>query len=408
MRHRSRFFTALLAFLTFGGLVFGAGNPVSAATPNQSVAHSTSATTASSAHTLSSAANQVAGSPQTGNWDPTAPIPASMLPSMTGILHPNIAAAELANLSKAQAARPSSATPVHLPPAPATATTGRGLVQQRSTLTTCAPSCFYYTVGSESPAGGATGIAANIDIVKPTIYTSKGDSHSLAEEAVQDTLSSPASGRGTYEFGYTVDPTICGSIAASPCFFAFTWVGTTPKGYNVGWVNAATTGACAVSASLVSPVSLGGTLALASLKQFTMARAGTWPTGAWWVGEDGKWVACLPDATASGWGMNNLTTADYFQIFGELASSHDNSAGGGSVKPCGQIGSGTKGSLTNTVTPSAARFGNTTYIGNSVTPNLYIRGASNTGLVDTDYDTSTVTSRSFYWGGKTTAVAPTC
>lgn len=253
-------------------------------------------------------------------------------------------------------------------------------------LTGCT-TCFYYGVGSQdvslfSPA--VTGASTLADIYKPTINTAKGDVHSLAELAVQDNSGN------VIELGWNVDQSVNGDLNTH--LFTYYWVAGVPQGYNTNVV----TTACGVSSPPVTPgqalVSTGSPILL---KQLTIQHSGSY----WYLAYGGTNFGCFADTLFGG----SFTTVKYFQEFGEVSSTHDAGAG---VRPCAQMGSGVDPNVTTT---GAARFGNTAYIGNTTTPNLYIRqDVGSGGTVDTDYTVKTVNTRSFYYGGHTSAVSPTC
>jgi hypothetical protein len=266
-------------------------------------------------------------------------------------------------------------------------------------LATCS-TCYYYAVGSQdvstfSPA--VTGLNVNIDVYKPTVNTAKGGIHSLAQMDIEDTA-----GANRVEFGWNVDPGLYGD--SNTHLFTHYTVNNVSGGYNSGVVHGAGT-ACAAATTI--PVAPGDTILTTTtpltLKAFSVQHFVTGGLGAWWISYNSAWVGCLPDTlwTAA---SQTFVDADYVQVFGEVASSHDYASGAG-VKPCDQMGSGVSPAVTTT---GAARFGNTTYVGNTTVPTLFIRGAAGSGTPDPDYTVSAVNTRSFYFGGHTTATSPTC
>jgi hypothetical protein len=263
----------------------------------------------------------------------------------------------------------------------------------KQAFTTCSPTCFYYVTGSESPTGGADGWYAAFDVAQPTMSTANGDIHTLAELTVEDSTNG-----NTLEMGWNIDPSVNGGTY-TPHVFTYYWVNHVPQAYNVD-----------VTACGQPQTAAPGALITTGLKKFGIQHNGTWPSGAWWFAYDTGWTGCLPDSTLVAKGISvPFTHGNYFQAFGEVASSHDLAAGS---PPCAQMGNGKKGSLTNTVSPTPARIANTTYVGvtgtTSTIPNLYMRatpaGNAYYNLGNFVSGTPPVTStRSFYYGGDNTA-----
>lgn len=247
---------------------------------------------------------------------------------------------------------------------------------------TCAPTCYYYVDGSE--AHTADGVLASMDVLKPTINTAKGDIHSLIEMDVEN-------GPNRIELGTTVDPGLNGD--SNPHLFTFYTVNGVPSGYNVGVTNCGG----AVTSPTATP---GGTLTYPQFPAWGILHSGSY----WWLKFGTGWVGCLPDTIWTSAGQT-FTQGTFFQLYGEVASTHDLGTGSG-TPPCAQMGSGTKGSLKNTVTPNAARIGNTAYYNDTYTPNLFQRSIP--AAVSSYYDVGTVNSRSFYLGGNGPSTNPPC
>jgi hypothetical protein len=176
--------------------------------------------------------------------------------------------------------------------------------------------CLYYAGGAATPAANQTGFYVAADVVQPTINTAKGDKHTLMEITVQDTVHN-----NTIELGWNVDPTLY-SGSTVPHLFTFYWVNGVPQGYNTG-LN--TNAQCGGITPTVAPGSvITGTLPL--LKKFGIEHVGTWPNGAWWFAYDTGWSGCIFDSNLVGKGISApFDSGDYFQAFGEVASTRDNS-----------------------------------------------------------------------------------
>lgn len=262
---------------------------------------------------------------------------------------------------------------------------------RRSGCTTC----YYYGVASESPTGGADGLNVGIDVYKPTINTAKGDFHSLTEVAISN-----ASQTNIVEFGWNVDQAVNGD--QNTHLFTFYWVNGVPAAsYNSGLVWGPGT-ACAGITSV--PVAPGATLLTTTtpltLKVFSLQHFVSGGLGAWWFSYNANWVGCLPDTLWTSAGTS-FVKGDFFQMFGEVASSHDYGVG---TKPCAQMGSGVSPAVTTT---GAARMGNAVYVGNPNTPAMSWHTQSNTTMTP-DYTVSAVNGRSGFYGGHTSATSPTC
>jgi hypothetical protein len=248
---------------------------------------------------------------------------------------------------------------------------------------TCAPLCYYYVDGSEAHTAG--GVLASMDVLKPTINTAKGDIHSLIEMSVED------SSGNRIELGWTVDPGLNGDN--NPHLFTFYSKGGVLSGYNVGVTNCGG----AVTSPTATP---GGTLTYPQFPAWGIVHDGAY----WWLKFGTGWVGCLPDTIWTSVGQT-FTQGTFFQLFGEVASSHDYGTGAG-APPCAFMGSGTKGSLKATVTPNAARIGNTTYYNDTYVPNLYQR--STPAAISSIYDVGIVNTRSMYIGGKVALPNASC
>lgn len=272
--------------------------------------------------------------------------------------------------------------------------TGSLVAANPALATTCAPYCYYYSAGRSDPAVPHSGWYAAMDIYKPTMNTSKGDGHTLMELTVEN----PSVGN-TMEIGWVVD-----STGGSPKLFTGTWVNHNFLGYNVGLGSVSTCGG--VTPTLTPGSTVPGTYP--QLKKFGIQHNGTWPTGAWWFAYDTGWAACITDSWLSSQGAVNFDSGTRFQGFGEVASTHDLSAG---TAPCAQMGSGTKGSLTTTVSPTAARIANTQFADDLSFPTLTLinqgPGGSNSS---TYYNTAALgtSGRSFYLGGTGATTNPPC
>lgn len=251
--------------------------------------------------------------------------------------------------------------------------------------------CFYYAGGSVTTTA-KTGFTVAADVEKPVVTTANGDVHSLFEILVKN----PSTG-DTVEWGWTVDPGAYGN--GDPHLFEGAWAGSTFLGYNTGLGSDA-------FCNLTPTVRPGSSIAQASypaLKQFSIDRSATaWPYGSWYFNYGGSYVGCLPDSFLAAHGVADLGSAKQFQSFGEVASYRSLAAGSA---PCAQMGSGTKGSLTNTVSPAAARSANAVFADGTFPVMVQFTSASDGSNAGAYYNTGNlgVSGRSFYYGGDNTA-----
>jgi hypothetical protein len=251
---------------------------------------------------------------------------------------------------------------------------------------------FYYAGGTITSATAQTGVYLAADVYKPTLNTAKGDSHSLWEMLVKD----PMTGT-TIELGWTVDPALNGD--ANPHLFAGVWTNGTFQGYNTGITAVNTTGSpCnGTTGTYVPGATIPGTYP--NLLSFGIEHTGTWPTGAWWLkaGPTG-WAGCVLDSYLSGKGVSSFGTFTLTQAFGELASASHSLAAG--TAPCGQMGSGVKGSAA-AGPPAAARVANVQWAGGVFPSWTQFTQASDGSASSTYYDTAALgtSGRSFYYGG---------
>jgi hypothetical protein len=167
-----------------------------------------------------------------------------------------------------------------------------GAVAAPQVITTPADGMFQYAQASQFVfADGARGY---FTIPKPIL--APGDSHSLAELAVQS-----SDQRQVIEVGWTVDRALNGDD--DPHLFVFHWIDGVRTCYNAcGFVPFNEPG---YSAGMKLPVTTTPT-------QFNILHHGA----EWRVGYNGHWVGAFPD---SEWG-NRFKVAGLVQWFGEVAS----------------------------------------------------------------------------------------
>lgn len=214
-------------------------------------------------------------------------------------------------------------------------------------LATCSPTCFYYAGGSDVPAAGTTtGVLVAIDVKRPTLATTKGGRHTLAELDVQQ---SSTSVNNRVEIGWTVDPSLNGG-SLDPYLFVFRDTNGT-GGYNTagGFQPCGPSNpACTTAPTIGAGQSLLGDVG--TLKQFGLE----YFSNAWWAEYNGQNIGLWPKSL---WTSPTFTTVGMQQTFGEVVSTHDYAAGAGAA-PCDQMGNGLESSNT-----SAMRMGSLTYIG---------------------------------------------
>lgn len=249
------------------------------------------------------------------------------------------------------------------------------------------PAACYSYAGKRDhyPTAPTDGAGVNLPITKPPLLAT--DYHSLTEFTVETD-----DGSQLVEVGTTVDLTVCGSAANTPCLFTFTWVNNSP---NPAGYNAAT--------PLVgcAPYCMGSSVSglVGTTKSFVIQHL-TSPVAGWYVAFDGAWRAVWPDTTWTGaTPPATFTQSEFSQAFGEIA--HGNTP--------------TQTDIASGVLPVS------TTTGSLISGYQYVIGASgSTGAWDSSIVTAAdrwnvvdVTGSSFRYGGpggneNLPTVSPTC
>jgi hypothetical protein len=206
----------------------------------------------------------------------------------------------------------------------------------KSSLTGCAPSCYYYGVGRQVTAPtGNKGASANFGIFAPPLASKSY--HSLAEIALQS-----ADEKQIVEVGWIVDNTgVNGTDFTNPHIFAYSWRNDVGQGYNggSGWTNYSQR-TTTIGASLASYVNTTErTFAIQYVAPVAPAT-----TGRWWLGfNDGiagspGWMGSFAESswTTGTSPVASFNHGDFNQFFGETVQSVD--------APCTVMGNGISGS----------------------------------------------------------------
>lgn len=174
-------------------------------------------------------------------------------------------------------------------------------------MTACGSPCFSFAGERQHyPATPADGVAANATIVKPALLAS--DFHSLWEITAETD-----DDQQIVEVGLTVDLTVCGSVANTPCLFTFAWVNGVAKCYN---------GCGFIPAVGCAPYCMGSPIPalIGTTKGFAIQHI----SGAWWVAFDGAWRGAWPDSVWTGAvPPATFVQSQYTQSFGEVAAGND-------------------------------------------------------------------------------------
>lgn len=204
-----------------------------------------------------------------------------------------------------------------------------------------------------------TGIGGYVELSQPAPFVNAGDSHSLAEMAVES-----SDGRQIVEIGTTVDPGLNGD--RQPHLFVFHWINGNPTCYNgCGYVQTSPT---------IRPGMVLSTTNATSAFQIQEASG----SHEWWLYYGGTAIGYFP---ASEWG-GGFTRSGLTQWFGEVSAANST--------PCTNMGNSLKGSQ-----GGSARINNTVIVlpGSSFLTASPSGNVTNAGL----YDTSG--GRSFGYGG---------
>jgi hypothetical protein len=194
--------------------------------------------------------------------------------------------------------------------------------------TLCTSNCFDYAGGQTNPTPVPTGVYSGIDLEVPT---RDGDSHTLAELAVEST-----NGQQAVEVGWNVDHAVNGD--EHPHLFIYSWVNGVPKGYNLsnpGFVQC-TVALCGAGTYYTVGMDLNSAVTTpATEKKFGIEHFG----GAWWFAYDAGWIGYIADSQWTGASPSVIfNTAPFFQLFGEVAKVN--------TVPCAKMGDGNKGTGT--------------------------------------------------------------
>lgn len=185
-----------------------------------------------------------------------------------------------------------------------------------------------YGLGRETRTN--TGGCANVTVGNP--YVKTGDSHSLAEISVQDTL---ASTNDTAEFGWLKGP------GGSVQLFGYHFDGGVGQGYGVDWVDNAS-----------NPINLGSSITTGVTKQFCLTYDSV--QSVWWSFFDTGYVAYIGSASWTGTAFTSAGGYQWFHEYAYLDDQNGNDADGKGDFTCGDLGDGRQGSAGS---GNAALFG---------------------------------------------------
>lgn len=216
-----------------------------------------------------------------------------------------------------------------------------------SAMTSCPSPCYYFNGFAQVfTADPAETIGIDMTVGKPYVDDSVlAAAHSLGQVAVTS-----GDSRDIVEVGWMVDKTR--RADGNPTLWAFHWIDSVPKGYDVAFVDYAP-----------NPINLGAGLPKPVSKRFAISQTST----AWWVYYDTAYVAYVPKSRWTPLAVVrpfNAAVADVVvsQIFNEVA--------GHETEPCSDMGPGTMYDASGSPTPPVGTFVNYTTIGTATSPNL--------------------------------------